>query len=76
MSVEGLMLDLGMNLESKERTTMQYVYVVFDPTTGFIYGVYADQADAQQVFDALAGDKPGLRLATEPVIRKPAHYKP
>lgn len=55
---------------------MQYVYVVIDPATGFIYGVYADQADAQQVFDALADDKPGLRLATEPVIRKPAHYKP
>lgn len=55
---------------------MQYVYVVFDPSTGFIYGVYADHANAHKVFTALADDKPGLRLATEPVIQNAAHYKP
>lgn len=55
---------------------MQYVYVVFDPTTGFIYGVYADYENANKVFNKLCNDKPGLRLATEPVIRNAAHYNP
>ena len=53
---------------------MQYVYVVVDPTVGFIYGVYANYADAEAVFNALGDDKPGLRLSTEPLIQTAAHF--
>ena len=52
---------------------MKYVYLVIG-AGGFIFGVYASQADAQKVFDALAADNDGLRLSTEPVINKAAHF--
>ena len=52
---------------------MTHVYIVIGPT-GFIYGVYAKYSDAMVVFSSLADDTPGLRISTEPLIQKPAHF--
>jgi len=52
---------------------MQYVYIVIN-AQGFVFGVYSNIDNAQQVFNALAPDNEGLRLSTEPVITKAAHF--
>ena len=54
---------------------MQYVFVVI-ANNGFIFGVYADRADAQTVFNSLSDIHPDLRLSQEPLLKKAAHYKP
>jgi hypothetical protein len=54
---------------------MKYVFVVI-AKSGFIFGVYADRADAQEVFNSLADLHPDLRLSQEPLLTKAAHYKP
>lgn len=76
MSVEGLMLDLGMNLELKKGTAMKYVYIVHSKKNGFVFGVYANHDDAHKVFMGLIDEYTDLRLSTEPVIQNAAHYKP
>jgi hypothetical protein len=53
---------------------MTHVYIVIDPAKGFIYGVYAKYSDAMVVFSTLADDTPGLRISTEPLIQKAAHF--
>lgn len=75
MSVESLMLDLGMNLESQKGTTMKYVFIVV-AKNGFIFGAYANRDDAQAVFASLAHLHPDLRLSQEPLLQKAAHYRP
>lgn len=50
---------------------MQYIHIVIS-AEGFIFGAYANRADAMRVFSALAADYPGLRLSQEPVIKTDA----
>lgn len=54
---------------------MKYVFVVI-AKSGFIFGVYANRADAQTVFQSLADIHPDLRLSQEPLLQKAAHYMP
>jgi len=56
-------------------STMKYVFVVI-AKSGFIFGVYANRADAQTVFHSLADIHPDLRLSQEPLLQKAAHYMP
>ena len=52
---------------------MQYIYIVIS-AEGFIFGAYADRNHAEEVFNALAADHPGLRLSHEPLIKEAAHF--
>jgi hypothetical protein len=52
---------------------MQHVYIVIS-SQGFIFGVYAKYENALTVFQQLMHDNDGLRLSTEPVISKAAHF--
>jgi hypothetical protein len=55
---------------------MKYVYIVHSKKNGFVFGVYADHADAHKVFMSLIDEYTDLRLSTEPVIQNASHYTP
>ena len=55
---------------------MQYIYIVINRATGFLYGAYANRDHAQQVFDELIKQDETLEvsLSQEPILQKPAHF--